>query len=350
MKKIFTFALLAGMCTSLAFASQTRIDSLGIADWMIEEDDSLMWMNPARVGESAGNVWAEWPAGGPIGTGYNPTALANPWGGISKSLDLFDFAVFVGKRYTGNLGLTGTTDPNFGPSVGLPTDIGGVFSGTSMDSTTPTGKFDFLVGMTKNERQFGARVSLASDSRVNEADVSQGTPVFFAADFEESFKNSDIELAIGMKTADVWKFESLDLVAQLNMMNAKNLATYSEFDPATNRIELVEENVFDFDGKMGLSAMARGVLPFGTGKLVTKAKFASMDVSSKYSEKVDMDFDYKIDNFGTDIDRIQIREHKGSEILVGAAMNTPITERTLMILGLSLSNTKETLNKKKKSS
>ncbi len=335
MRKFILVMTALAVCTSASFASFARVNGLGVPGWMIEEDDTLMWMNPARTSENTNIIWGELVNIGP----------ASHWGGLSLGMDPADVAAFIARPYVGNLG--GAAINQF-PAV----DIGFVMPGApnlglAGDFTAPIGKFDLAGSRALDNMLVGARLSMASNTR--EYSDSALTDPVAVGDFrnDESFTNSDMGVVLGMKTEDVGPLSVLDVALALNLLSAENTVEIdnrvTDVTSGNDVWRKTENSKFEMDNGMNMTLTGRGIIPLENATLIAYLEYESRDISAKFARRqnttpeadnvFDVTYDLNTENTTTDI-------------TLGAAINRSITERALMIAGVSLNSVTNTLTDK----
>lgn len=360
MKKLLVLLLVMSFVISPVFATFSRIAGLGVNNWMIEEDDNLIWLNPARIGNYAGNVWCEWPGAAPGIAGaprVNNIVLNNAWGGISKELDIIDnltASLFVGRGYTGALtsigGLgfnAGNNDPAFSDAAGIGTTA---LLFTNLFALAPVGKYDVLLSYSADIADIGAALTYASFSQndknlpLNSGAATGPIPAGTLEDTEE-LKSSDMGIAIGARKNDIGPISSLDVVVSMNMLNAENTEDRNQY-VAVGAVTTARDSIdnkFELDNGMNLNIAARAVIEKDDVKKILFLNYLSQDVSNRFTTQIDANLDGTLVN-PVDTDRIQTREEKNTTLSIGAAMNKNISEKTLLICALSYNQTKTIVN------
>ncbi len=345
-----------------AFASLTRVAGLGVDTWMIEEEESLIWLNPARVNDCTDTVWGEWTGGTPavaaVPMRMNNTAITNAWGGISKKLGIMDItgALFVGQPYGGILAQAGAdvnplTGAGIGSSLGAATAINSTITGgAAMTAKAPLGKYDLFIAMPLPkplpELNAGVRVSVASDSESNNEDnLTKPTAAALDTEVEDDFSSSDMEISAGVQIEDLGPVSVLDVAVGMNMLKCENTNTGVTYvNPAGTVLpRTTNEYSFKMDNGMNLTLDARGVLPMEGYSLIGYLQYQKQDISNVFTQQDDGDAsgDYQT---GADNNVVQNREQKNTNMLFGLAMNKNLSEKTLLIAGISMNSITNTHN------
>ena len=337
MKKFFVLIFLVILFYGNALATWTRVNSIGVPNWMIEQDDTLMWINPARTSENTGNLWAEWPAAN-VTEGLNGTELINPWGGISAETPYADMALFIGRPYDGFISLAGTSNLQ-----GLPDSP---VSNTNMAFTNPNQKYDLFLSRRLDNMTLGLRLDHASFFE-SESSSDLSSPLSAGNDTrqEDSFKTTDTRLVLGALKNNIGPIETLDLALVMRLVNADNDAKTEEYltDGGGNDL-WVTTNKYDFglDASMSYSLAARGIIPYGESKIISYLQIQRGDSSSKFVRK---EGGTPPGTF-TVADEFQSIKDSTTFLTMGAAVNRNITERTLMIAGLWFDRSKQVIEEK----
>lgn len=355
MKKLLILVLAIAFAVSPAFATFTRIAGLGVNNWMVAEDDNLIWLNPARVLDYSNILWIDWTGGTPAAVilAQNSTAIATGWGGISHSLGLFNVtgAVFLGRGYGGAVGQAGNNDP---AASDIATAIpGATHTGVNMAAIAPIGKYDVLLARPFPFGDIGISVSRASDMTEDSNDASAtGGPALLgpvAAGTqisEEAFKSSDMGIAIGARKKDIGPLASLDAVLTLNFIKIENTDDLNQYvvttAPATAERDLTD-NKFENDNGLNMNLMLRGIIEKKKKKKIVYFNYMKQDVSNQLTLKTDANQDGDITDAG-DTDVISKREQINSGMIIGAAINKDLSKKTMFILALNYASTKNTVN------
>ncbi len=358
MKKALVFVCLVGACSSIAFATWTRVGSLGLPSWMIMEDDTLLWMNPARTGDHTGILWGEWNA---AGSGAAPTVdnnfiVLNAWGGMSADIPYdMGLAVFVGRPYTGILGNAGRTildnagNPMIAAIPGSPYIASPYVAPATMADTVPSPKYDLFLSRPMENMDLGLGLSVATYS--DSAEVSDlSSPLAAGVDWkvDEDFRGSDVLISLGMRKGDVGAIEVLDIILELNLLNAENTTKIDQYITVGGNDVWRTQNDYDFslDSGMNLSLTSRAVIPYKSSKVIGKLNYTRQDISSKFTRKEDNDGSGDFTNPAADENYRQSRDDKTTAITLGGAINSMITERTMMVAGLSMTRAKSSRDNK----
>ncbi len=335
MKKVFiSLAVILFLIGTSVYATDSRLNGLGINNWMIEEDDNLIWLNPARVNDYSNLVWGE------LGTSVSNTTLnlnndlniTRQWGGVSYGLQLAGkqsvIAAFIGRPdTTENLGSIG--------NVGEDVDVN-ITIDSSVDTLLPVNKFDLFYGLGISDKfKLGLMLNYASDSDTDKFSLTDDPDPW---SWKRERKSSDTNIVIGGYVNDVGPISQLDASLTLSMPSVNNKYT-GENLTASNSSHDYELKT---DGASGLSLNVRGIVGLNDAmKLIPFIKYASFNVDNKYTLKEDTDGDNTSeDNYE------QNREQQENDLTLGVALNSKINDKTLIITAVSLKRTKKITNAK----
>jgi hypothetical protein len=324
MKKFVCAVLLLTVACGV-YATETRLASLGIANWMIENDDNLIWLNPARITRHNKQVWGE------LGT----SAGMNQWGGVSVACPLFDkntLAAFFSRPYTGRTGSAGTNAS--GSDV---TAIPNTIQGNSFTALTPCNKFDIIYGIPMGDMQLGFLLNSASYGMSEEANNRTSPAAIGDSTAKDEKSSSDLNFVFGAAMAKVQFFEKVDLAFTYSMPSAKNSSVGTYYN-GTNWVTS-DDRKLETSGGMNIGLNIRGIRPYKKSQLIAYFAWAMNDLSNTYTQKTDSNYDGDYSDFGTDTNRKQTRTDTKSTLKLGAALNTNLSEKTLLITALHFSQT-----------
>ncbi len=339
MKKVFiSLAVILFLLGTSVYATDTRLKGLGINNWMIEEDDNLIWLNPARVNDYSNLVWGELGVAAAEDMDGNPEVNSNltidkQWGGVSYGLKLGKqsvIAAFVGRPdTTKNLGLIGDVGESIGGEVIIP---GGGFGNT----LTPVNKFDIFYGLGISDKlKLGLMLNYASDSDTNEFSVTDNPNPF---SWKTERKSSDTNIVIGGYVNDVGPISQLDASLTLSMPSVNNKYTGSNLLASNSS----DDRELKTDGALGLSLNVRGIVGLNDAmKLIPFINYASFKVDNEYTDRRDTTGD---NTLNTNYE--QNREQQENDLTLGVALNSKINDKTLIITAVSLKRTKKITNAK----
>ncbi len=240
MKKLLALAVTLAFCSTAALASHTRVASMGVPSWMILDDDSNIWANPAGVSSYRNNIWLElWDGAG-------------EWGGVAMETELADVGLFLGRPYEGVLDVLSTT--------GLLTEV-------------PKPMFDLFLSRELENMDIGMRFGMTSLHNSTET----------AAGDEMYEKASDTLIGLGISAQGVGPLAVLDVAFQMHLLSAEvvNETVVNEIDHS-------------LDAGLTYGFGARGAMPLGgAGFLMGYARIESVDASWEWNmgaASADVDF------------------------------------------------------------
>ncbi|MDA3792319.1 MAG: hypothetical protein PF545_01500 [Elusimicrobia bacterium] len=327
MKKVLSIVMVVALAASVASASLTRISGLGIDGWMIEDDDSLVMYNPARVVDYSDIMWGEWD-----------DVATNGWGGLSGNLGLMDItgALFVGQGYNGAIGNLGSTAS--GTDVPAASWLPTFTSRISLSNVNE--KFDVILGKSLSNMNAGISVNYASASNSKEEEIISVPIATSDTKTEEDFSASDIGLTLGAQMSDMGSFSSVDAIVSLNMLSAENTYTRDNYDGITaNKYVRDYDLTFESDNGMNMGLMVRGIMDKSAdSKMLFNLSYDKEDISSVSTEKINSNPTINDDYADAgDTNHVLTREDTTSEISLGIAKNKMLSEDTLMIAAAGLS-------------
>jgi len=324
MRRLTMLLAVVVIAVSSIYADQAKLAGLGIANWMIEEDDSLIWMNPGQINYYRGLLWGE--LGG--------SATTDGWGGVSVQCPVVDkntLAVFVSRPYSGRTG--NATDAAFGSDVSA---VANTTLGNAMTALTPCNKFDIFYGIPKDDLNIGVLVNSASNGYSQQVTNTAGAVVTSAKDEKVS---SDFNITVGAAMKKLQLFSKVDAALTIAMPSVKNTTVVN-----SNALVLDDGKV-ETDGKLNIGLNVRGIIPMKKSNLITYFLYRTNDLSNTYARKTDNNADGDLLDVG-DVNLKQSRSNSESKIVLGASINKKMSEKMTIITALHLSQTVTKLDAK----
>jgi len=338
MKRTWTAVAVATVVLSGALhATFARLGGMGITqNWMVEQDDSLIWLNPAEINTYSGFLWGELGQAGGSAVAprvNNNLTLSSQWGGVSAGLGPVTAALFLGQQRTSLLSLAGDRFAPGGQIVAIPA----IPAGTAFDVLDPVGKFDVLAGMPMGNLGLGMSVSFADDGTSTESsNLTQ--PSLANGDLKYSYQrySSDLLFNFGAKLVELGPLSSVDAVLTLGMHGVNN--KYSDEMYFNNAFVSRNSYSLKLTGSMGVQFQARGVMMVGdASSFILYVGYGSDDASNEFSRKTDTDLD------GTPEPEIPAPNTEyyyrinqtltASSLRFGFAANTNVAKNMLLIMG-----------------
>ncbi len=351
MRKLLALVVTLSFIAGPLFATQTRVNSLGIQNWMIEEDDNLLWMNPARTADYSKQVWVE--ASDTLGVNVNGAAARN-WGGITGKCPIVDGAtlgLFVNRPYWGNMqnavpaveaaampGYFHTASP-LTPNAGAGNPL--VSANTQLDINgavaLPT-RFELLYVLpSMGKMNVGARLSSAGDTQNESLKLVNMPGPGGDAEWTDKRSAQDTNVTLGAKISDAGPFSVLDAVVSLDMPSAKDTFTGDRYQNAI----LGTIRKYDWELKlapsMNIGITARGKLLLKGNPLIVYLNYNNADYTSDLTVKTDANNNGDYIDAG-DTNYTQKRTQTQATTMIGAAYNSQMSKKTLLIVGGGLQN------------
>lgn len=301
MKKILLLLCVLLFISRYAGATQARLGGLGnLPSWAIGEDDSLVWYNPAYMSNYSNYLWAELGEANAFGN------IDSSWGGASYGFkdNSRTLGLFLAKPYTGDLDQT--------------TGFGGNTAYTLLEPKT---KIDLFYGLNSDSfPKTGFRINYASDHSYS-YDRSDRYD-----EFNESKRHADeFNLFVGTQLQELGPFNKFDI--NLNIGKPKSMARNKTETISTP----IESGDTEFATKNGyyLGVSSRGIMVVSEKTNLIAAVVADFrNISYKYF--------YTSNQYSTVYENdLWEGKWRKESYLLGAALNSKLNEKTLMILALS---------------
>lgn len=324
------------MLISVVFATNSRIDSLGIDSWMIEKDDQLIWINPARIIDYKKNFFCE--LGELTATSAQPNinnnlTISNSWGGLVYPFEVFSkdsvLGVFVGRPYISFVGQVGGEVGD----VDAISDLGR----TSIDVTgsgavplgvlEPINKLDIIYSMPTFTLWFNYANNIDEINHTYEGAATSGTVKLVRSSVEFNIYAGKIFKNIG-------PFTEVDASLGLGFPYVRNslLEEVRTQTPATEN----EEHSLKTNSAFNLDINLRGIYPISnSSKIILFLTYYLSSLPNSFVSRVDSN---RNNSYETAETLKQNREQKYSNVLFTTSLNTDLTTKTKMILAFSIFN------------
>ena len=323
-------------------ATEARLNALGIANWMVEEDDNLIWFNPSRIRDYPRVLWGE--LGTAAGSGAAPTVdanvnITNKWGGVSGYCPIIEGAVlgvFVNRPYRGFVGTAGFTPA--GSDITAP--VLDVF-GNSLSALTPQTKFEAFYALPRPVLQWakvGFRLSYASNFVKNDSTLSL-TPSTGSVTANEELNSSELVLAIGGQLSRRIRYLSdLDCVLTIGLPSVQN--TYRRTFHNGMGWTTADAQNLELSSKLNLGFSARATLPLRGAPLLAYFDYQSHGIANTSARTRDGDLNGTINNAAAgDLNFSQDRSQKHTAFTLGASYNLRTSPKTLTLIAAALQQT-----------
>ena len=345
MRKILLAIVVLSLPLGSIFATQARLGGLGVANWMVENDDSLIWLNPVRISYYPKTLFAE--LGTAAGSGAAPVvdgnlAVATQWGGISANCPLVRGAVlglFLNRPYWGMLANAGANAAGSDVAA-VPADV----FGTAFTALAPQTQWELFYALPKiGPVKLGALLSFAGDYVSNDnSNVTKPNPAANDVTANDELSSSDLNLVIGGQLNNLAIISQLDVAISVGMPSAKNTYRFSIYN-GTKWIN-VDDWSFKTDGATNLGLTARAAIPFKGNPLLAYLSYVSADISNTFDQTIDSNANEVLAPADGDTYYQQKRTQKQTTITLGASYNVNISPKTMMIVAANINQTEATNN------
>ena len=334
MKKIIASLAAISFLVSPLFATQSRLGGLGISNWMIEEDNSNMYFNPARMIYYPKTIWGE--LGTAVGAGVAPrvnnnVTISNQWGGVSGLCPIIEGAtvgVFLNRPYPGILGSAGQNATGSGvtaiPANGF---------GNNMTALTPQTRFDLFYALPFSGFKLGALLNVAGDSLSNDNKTTSSPLIAGNTTSNNEISSSEINVVVGAQARDVLFASDLDLALTLGFPSAKN--TYKVTQYSGTAWVTTNDWIFQTNSSLNLGITARAAIPLKNNPLLAYFNYTSNNVSNTFTDQIDAGSNSSFNDAG-DTNYKQERTQKQSALTFGASYNVKTSPKTLMIVAANI--------------
>lgn len=333
MKK-FTIVLISILFFSFdVFSSFSRVASLGVEFWMIEEDDTLIWFNPYETIKYPNYVWME--LGKAAGSSAAPNVnnnlnITDVWGGASFSLkNNAVVAAFVGRPYWGLLGYAG--ERINGSDV---QEIPNSPSNTSMLPLALNNRLDIFYAGKVFNIPLGFSAFIASNSSreyledLSKPDLQNGDSKYL-----QQFSSRELWLMVGTKLSKILLFDYLDLVLNLGLHSVNNLYEDEVYDGD----DFVKNNEYSFvtTGNGGVELSLRGVKKLSKVSIVSLFDYYVTNLSNEFIRKTDDDMNGNLSFADGDTYYKISQDYINGFLTLGAATNLYLN-KFMWVFGINM--------------
>lgn len=334
MKKILTVFLISFMVSYLT-ATTSRINSLGVDPWMIEKDDSFLWVNPARVVDYKKHFFCELgeasAAGNQVGLNNN-LSISQRWGGVVYPLNLLSensvLGVFVGRPYFSFLSQVGEEVGDVDSVSGLGrTSIDVTQAGAvSINTLLPINKVDIIYYMPSFTLWFNYANNIEERTYTYEGAATSGTVKVERASVE-------FNLYAGKVFKNVGPFSEVDASLGIGFPYVNNLIeeNVKTVSPTAEN----EEHSLKTNSAFNLDLNLRGIYSLSNkSKVLLFLTYYLSNLPNSFTSKVDSNRNNAYETAET---LRQKRDQKYSNVLFTSALNTEIAN-TNIVLAFSVFN------------
>lgn len=336
MKKFLTVLLCVNAFICLGFATNSRIQSLNIDSWMIEKDDTFIWVNPARIVDYKRSFICELGEVESVVEQPKPNknlSISDSWGGLVYPLDLISknsvLGVFIGRPQFSFISQIGGVigDVHFPSDLGR-TSIDVTATGTvSVGVLEPQKKFDLIYHMPAVTLWFNYANNIEERIHKYEGQATSGTVKTTRASVE-------FNIYAGKVFENVGPFSEIDASVGVGFPYVGN-SIIEEVETISPTIENEEHSLKTNTG-FNLDMNLRGIYKVsGSSKMLLFLTYYLSSLPNSFVSKVDSNRNGTYDLAET---LKQERDEKYSNILFTAALNTDLNQKTKMILALSVFN------------
>lgn len=301
MKKILLLLCVMLFISQSAEATQARLGGLGtLPSWAIGEDDSLIWYNPAYISNYSNYLWAELGESNAFGNAISS------WGGASYGFkdNTRTLGLFLAKPYAGDL------------------DQIANFGGTAVyNLLEPKTKIDLFYGLNSDSfPKIGFRINYASDYSYS---YERSDPYDEIA--KSKAHSDEIKLFVGTQLKEFGPFNEFDV--SLNIGRPYAIDWYKD-ETISTPIGSEDMEIATKDGYyLGLSS--RGIMAVSEKTdLITAVAADFQNIPYEYTYTT---------NLYSSVYENALSEGKWrrNSYLLGAALNSKLNEKAIMILALS---------------
>ncbi len=315
------------------FSSFSRVASLGVEFWMLEEDDTLIWFNPYETIKYPNYVWIE--LGKASGSSAAPNVnnnlnITNIWGGASfRVKNNAVVAAFIGRPYLGLLNYAGERI-NGSDVQAIPNSP----ANTSMLPLPLNNKLDIFYAGKIFNIPIGFSAFIASNnSREYLEDFSK--PDFQNGDskYLQEVSSRELWLMFGTKFSKILFFDYLDLVLNLDLHSVNNLYE----DEIYNGSSFVKNNEYSFvtTGNGGVELSLRFVKKLNKASIVSLFDYYVTNLSNKFIRKTDEDMDGNLLFADGDTYYEITQDHIDSFLTLGTATNLYLN-KFMWVFGINM--------------
>ncbi|MCS7228109.1 MAG: hypothetical protein NZ839_03995 [Endomicrobia bacterium] len=337
-QNIFYFSIILFIITVYnTYSTWSRTSALGIPFWMIQEDDTLIWLNPYEIKNYPNQVFIEF--GTASGSTLQPNvngnlSIGNQWGGLSFNTDFVypgTFGVFFARPYWGLVNASG--HQVVGSDV---TTVANSPLGTSMLPSRLYNKLDLFWSGVVFGFPIGLSAFIASNSSYkNSSNVTQPYPTVNDLKYTEKTHSTEIWLMMGTRFKQIYIFDIVDVVLNLGLHNVDNSYIDQQYD---GNIFLVNDNYrFITKGVGSIEITLRSIYkPRDNVAVITLCDYFLTDLSNEFIRKTDTNLDGNLIFSDGDIYYKRNQIYNNSFITISGATNVYLTKKLLWIIGTSV--------------
>jgi hypothetical protein len=331
MKKVMVVVITYFVFVGLSFSTQTRINGLGLSNWMLEDDYNI-WLNPAKISQYQKTIWFE------PGTSPAPNP-ASQWAGASyKSLG-GDAAIFISRPYTSVLGNLGQNAANSNvpaiPNFLTPNVTNSPNGMVDMTALTPQSKFDFLYSKKLNDKLFfGFMFNFCTNSSLAKNDYLSATPANNDGTAQVNKISYEPNLTFSLlRFSNNKKYKETDIVLNLTFPYVKNeYSSYYYLTSANNYAYDKRKLESNSNGLNGYGLTIRNMRVLSTvDKLYSYLQYNVTNLDNVYTENKDINADGVEETYIE-----QKRKQSTNNITLGMAVNTYFNDKCLFVVGSEL--------------
>jgi len=337
MKKIIILSF--GLClinVCMAFSTQTRLNGLGVSNWMVEDDYNI-WINPARIVQYNKTAWFE--------PGVSPAPQpSTQWAGVSGNILNGVGGLFVSRPYASVLNNMGA-DPSGSDVTALtnfiiPNVLNSQNAG-SMSALSPQNKFDLFYGFgNKEKKYFGIMLNFDSNYSHYQNDFMEATPADNDGSVEMEKASYETNLSLGMVFLPGWKTsKEFDIALNLGFPVVKNeysdsyyLAVQNNFASDKRKLEAISP--------VSYGATLRNIMKLNdTESLFFLIMTNYANLNNTYTENKDTNAD-GISEVLNEQDRVQ----SVTNASLGLALNKQCSQKCFLVIGSEFNLTRTVSN------
>ena len=329
------------------FSSFSRVASMGIEFWMLEDDDTLIWFNPYEIIKYSNHVWVE--LGKAQGSSAAPNVnnnlnITDIWGGVSFYIRKNSaLAAFFGRPYWGLLNYSGTringSDVQAIPDSPI---------NTSMLPLPLNNKLDIFYAGEIFKIPIGFSAFIASNSQkqysedFSKPDLQNGD-----SKYSQTLVSRELWLMFGTKLSKILFFDYLDIVLNIGLHNVNNLYE----DEVYNGTEFLKNNEYSFytTGNGSIELSLRFINKLNKVSIVSLFDYYLTNLSNEFIRKTDDNMDGNLLFSDGDVYYKISQDYIYSLLTLGTATNINLSSKFLWIFGFNMKFNHISVNEKRES-
>ncbi|MFA5859327.1 MAG: hypothetical protein WC955_09685 [Elusimicrobiota bacterium] len=311
---------------SAVFATQSRMEGMGLSNWMAEDDYNI-WDNPARLVQYPGLVWGE------LGIPTAPMSYTQ-WAGVSsKKMPIGTIAAFVGRPYSGSItsmysavsGMDLTAVP---VAINSANVTGAALTCAMSTVLTPFNHLDLFWSISP---QLAVWVNMADHYDTLSHTYTSTTRANGDGTAKSDRGTAEYNFGVGTMLEKLGPIESLDVAVKIGLPFVTNIYSERWYVAAQNR-EGSDDREFKSNGAFTFDFYARWFLRImQTSKLMMFSNVSMNGLGSLYTDKRDANADGTLD-----VNTKQTRNLGVYGFNFGAGDVMPLGDRTTLYAALSL--------------